>query len=326
MPRISIIVPVYQVEKYLERCVNSILKQYYRDFELILVNDGSKDKSGEICDNLKKIDNRITVIHKENGGLSSARNAGLEIAKGEYVGFIDSDDWITEDMFEHLINLIDKYKCQIASCSYIFSNGNTVFKQPELNIKVFNKTEALIYYMQDGMENRISDYSAWIKLYSKELFKSTKFPIGQLYEDGATNFELIQKVDRYVKSNKICYYYFQDGESITRGGFKIRDIDLIKVGDDFIRLASAENNEKLMRLAVEKKARSYFSLLAKILVYGFSEECNEQEIISNLTKELRKNYFILIKSNMPLNRKIIMTLLCINSRLTYIIMKKIRER
>lgn len=313
MPRVSIIVPVYKVEQYLKRCIVSILAQTYNDFELILVDDGSPDNSGNMCDDFSKKDTRIKVIHKENGGLSSARNAGLDIACGDYVGFIDSDDWITTDMFEHLIGLIDSYNCDIASASYVFSNGETAFQQPNIKIRVYNRKEALRYYMEEGMSRRIADYPVCIKLYKRNLFNEIRFPQGQIYEDVATNFALIQKISKYVKSNKICYYYYQDGISITRCGFKGKDMDLIKVGEQLVSLAATENDDGILELANMKKARSYFSLLAKIAAYGFAEKSgNENEIIAKLTCELRKNYVLLMKSTMPINRKIMMSFLCIN--------------
>lgn len=116
MPKISIIVPIYNVEKYIEKCIQSILNQTFSDFELILVNDGSTDSCGEICDKYKKLDDRIIVIHKVNGGLSSARNAGIDIARGEYIGFIDSDDYIHEKMYEILYNNAITYNSDIVIC------------------------------------------------------------------------------------------------------------------------------------------------------------------------------------------------------------------
>lgn len=313
MPKISIIVPVYKVEKYLERCIKSILMQSYQNYELILVDDGSPDNCGNICDEFSKIDTRIKVIHKKNGGLSSARNAGLEIAKGDYIGFVDSDDWITSDMFEHLVELVETYRCEIASCSYTFSNGNVDINQPTITINKYDKKEALKLYLKTGMSSRIADYPVWIKLYKKELFRDIKFPENQLYEDVATNFELIQNVSSYVKSNKICYYYYQESNSITRGGFKHKDMDLFKVGDKLVELAAKEDNEQILKLAILKNKRSYFSALSKIAVYGFGDTfSDEKQLIQKFTEELRKNYWLLIKSEMPINRKIIMTLLCIN--------------
>ncbi len=313
MPRISIIVPVYNVELYLKRCVDSILGQTYKDFELILVNDGSPDNCGNICNELALKDSRVKVIHKKNGGLSSARNAGLDMAVGEYVGFVDSDDWITNDMYEHLIGLVDEYDCEIASASYVFSNGESVFNQSKIKINKYTRKEALYFYLFEGMSKRIADYPVWIKLYRRELFNDIKFPLDQLYEDVATNFSLIQKSSTYVKSNKVCYFYFQDSASITRGGFSERDFDVIKVGKQLVNLALEENDNDILQLAQMKSARSYFSLLTKIAVYGFVNSSNdEKKIIITLTKELRKHYWILMKSPMPINRKIILNLLIIH--------------
>ena len=118
-PNISIIVPVYNIEEYLPRCIESILNQTYNNLELILVDDGSKDKSGEICDAYAKKDNRVVVLHKENGGSSSARNAGIAIAKGEYLGFVDSDDYIEPDMYEKMVAVIEKTGCKIETLDVV---------------------------------------------------------------------------------------------------------------------------------------------------------------------------------------------------------------
>lgn len=317
MIKLSIIVPVYNVELYLRRCIDSILTQTYENYELILVNDGSNDSSGRICDEYLKIDKRIKVIHKLNGGLSSARNAGLDIAKGDYIGFVDSDDWITKDMFQHLVELITVYNCEIASSSYILSNVDTHLKEDDIKINVYNKRDALIHYLETGMSSRISDYPVWTKLYKKELFEEIRFPEGKLYEDVATNFSLIQKVNTYVKSSKICYYYYQDGSSITRGGFRLKDMDIFFMGNQLVNFAKEENDKLILNLAKSKEARSSLSLLAKIAMYGFRENIDcKQEIVDKLTSDLRKNYWVLIKSKMKLSRKILMTFLCINMNLT----------
>jgi len=132
-PLISVIVPVYNVEKYLERCVKSILLQTYDRLEIILVNDGSKDGSGKLCDELAKGDPRIVVLHKENGGASSARNAGLDLAHGEYIGFVDSDDWIAPDMYEYCLRAIDAHDAQVVQteCALVRSEAEAVKQEPE---------------------------------------------------------------------------------------------------------------------------------------------------------------------------------------------------
>ena len=312
-PYLSIIVPVYNVEKYLNRCLDSILNQEYKDFELILVDDGSSDDSGKICDTYSLKDKRVKVIHKENGGLSSARNAGLNKASGSYVGFVDSDDWITEDMYSFLINNALKYDSDIVASAYRLTKGDSSTKIRKEFVICLTGKEKLKFYFEHGMKSRVADYSVCNKIYRKYLFEEIKFPEGQLYEDGVTNYKLIKKANMYVKSNKITYFYFQEGNSITRNSFSKQDYDILLVGRQFVELAVDEKDDELYQLAKMKEARSYFSMLVKISLYGFTDETSHQrEIIKELTKNLRTNYFLLLKSPMPLNRKIMMSFLCID--------------
>ncbi|MBT2703810.1 glycosyltransferase [Chryseobacterium sp. ISL-80] len=316
MPFLSIIVPVYQVEKYLSRCINSIINQDYDDFELILVNDGSPDSSGIICDSYAKLDKRIRVIHKKNGGLGSARNAGLKVAKGMYVGFVDSDDWITPDMYTFLIEIAKTYNADIVASSYILTKGSTDINQINHSIKCFVGEEKLKYYLESGMKHRVADYSVCNKIYNLRLFQGIKFPEGQFYEDVATNYKLIKSANKFIKSDKITYFYFQDSSSITRNGFKKQDHDLLLVSKELVALVQEEANNRLIEIARMKEARAYFSMLSKIVVYGFQDNVEDsKEITKWLTKNLRENYILLLKSPMPLNRKIIMTLLCINKNI-----------
>ena len=203
---ISIIVPIYKVEKYLDRCINSILNQTFKDFELILVDDGSPDRCGDICEEYAKKDKRIKVIHKENGGLSDARNAGLDIAKGEYIGFVDSDDWIEIDMYEKLY-----YSCELNDSDIsiigvyeINENGNIIDQYiPSLD--------------KIGLKDILKRAPPWNKLFKRELFynNNLKFKEGRFYED----LELIPKL--FIQSKKIScvnyngYNYLQRSSSTT---------------------------------------------------------------------------------------------------------------
>lgn len=312
-PILSVIVPVFNVEMYLKRCVDSIINQDLKDLEIILVNDGSLDNSGTICDEYAKIDNRVKVIHKKNMGLGAARNSGLKLAKGKYVGFVDSDDWITKDMYSFLIDLAIKHNADIVSSSYILTCGDNEIKQKEYYIKCFEGNEKIRFYLEHGMKYRVSDYSVCNKVYQKKLFDTIQFPEGQLYEDGVTNLKLINGANRYVKSDKITYYYFQEGNSITRNGFTKKDYDLLLIGKQMVEFANSKKDERIIELAMMKEARSYFSMLSKIAMYGFASEVEDKScIVSELTHNLRHKYFLLMRSPMPLNRKIIMSLLCIH--------------
>lgn len=209
---ISIIVPVYNVEQYLEKCVKSIIGQTYENIEIILIDDGSEDESGKICDKLKLIDNRIKVIHKENGGLSDARNVGLKIAKGEYIGFVDSDDYIKEDMFETLYNLNKKYNSEISIVSYyeIYKDKLIAVRESE-EVKQFDKIEAIKELLKD---RNIQSY-AWNKLFKKELFNNLEFPTNKNFEDIATTLLLFEKSKKVVLLEQPKYYYVRRDNSIV---------------------------------------------------------------------------------------------------------------
>lgn len=209
---ISIIIPVYKVEKYLEKCIQSVINQTYENLQIILVDDGSPDNCGKICDEYAKKDHRIEVIHKSNGGLSDARNKGLEIAKGEYIGFVDSDDYIESDMYEVLYNLLKQYNSDVSICNfYTVSQGKIAIKNVDNGIKEYNRIEILKEILLD---NNIQSY-AWNKLYKKELFDEIKYPIGKKYEDIGTTFYLLEKCNKVVVTGKPEYYYINRKDSIV---------------------------------------------------------------------------------------------------------------
>ncbi len=204
--KISIIVPIYNVEKYLNQCIDSIINQTYKNLEIILVDDGSPDNCPKICDDYQKKDNRIKVIHKQNGGLSDARNAGLEIATGDYIGFVDSDDYIAPDMYEKLLLLAESKDCEIAVCGFIKVTSKAMQnKNIALGIKVLTKEQALYELM---CEETFEDY-AWNKLYKKELFKETniRYPKGMAFEDTFTTYKLFLASNRVVVTESPLYYY-----------------------------------------------------------------------------------------------------------------------
>lgn len=208
---ISIIVPVYNVEKYVEKCVTSIINQTYKNIEIILVDDGATDNSGKICDELKEKDNRITVIHKKNGGLSDARNAGLKIAKGEYIGFVDSDDYIEQDMFETLYNINKQNDADISIVSfYELYGGKVIGVRHSKSLEIFNKIDAIKELLID---TKIQSY-AWNKLFKKELFKDIEFPTNKNFEDIATTLLLFEKANKIVLLESPKYYYVRRDDSI----------------------------------------------------------------------------------------------------------------
>ena len=202
---ITVIVPVYNVEKYLDRCMESILAQTYTKLEIILVDDGATDSSGAICDFYAQKDARVQVIHKENGGLSSARNAALDIAQGEYIGFVDSDDYISVDMFEKLYQACVQYESEIAICCHYTERGDRLLiEEPIVDESIqYTGVEALELLIRDqGIRNY-----AWDKLYKASLFQSIRYPDGRNYEDIATTYLLFYRAKRICSIPRYLYYY-----------------------------------------------------------------------------------------------------------------------
>lgn len=212
---ISIVVPIYNVEKYIDKCIESLINQTYKNIEIILVDDGSKDNCGNIIENFAKKDRRIKIIHKENGGLSDARNYGIDIAKGEYICFVDSDDYVKKDMCECMLKLSEKYNSDITILNriYKFDNGDEKLRFIDDNkILELNKEEALIEL--NSFNN--FDMSAWGKLYKMKLFENIRFPVGRLSEDYFIMYKLFDNSNKIVYSSYPVYYYMQRDGSISK--------------------------------------------------------------------------------------------------------------
>ena len=212
--RISVIVPVYNVEKYLSRCVDSILGQTFSDLEVILVNDGSKDTSGSICDSYVAKDTRVRVIHKENGGLSSARNAGIDAAVGEYLAFVDSDDWIEPEMYETMLGLIETYGADLVCAGRYDVDGETGEKTvglcPEKEERISSEEMVGKIFLWDGC-----DSSACDKIYHRSLFETFRYPEGKVCEDVPTTYKIVLKAREVVLCDKSFYNYFHRPNSIS---------------------------------------------------------------------------------------------------------------
>lgn len=207
-PLLSVVVPVYNVEKYVERAVNSICTQTLTDMEIILVDDGSKDQSGKLCDEFAKKDSRIRVIHKENGGLSSARNAGIELASGKYIAFVDSDDWIDPEMYAVLTGLLEKNQADLAICSYkeVSEGENPTPAKGEGEITLWQEQEALQVFIEENEAYNIQN-AAWNKVYKRRLMGELRFPEGKLFEDIAYTTKLIARSQKTVYTNQPFYNY-----------------------------------------------------------------------------------------------------------------------
>lgn len=211
---ISIVIPIYNVEKYLKRCVDSVINQTYKNLEIILVDDGSTDNCGKICDEYAKKDKRIKVIHKKNGGLSDARNAGIDVSKGRYLSFIDSDDFVDKRFIGTLYNNLINNDADLSLVKYYsFSKNEDVYETMEdEKITVLSRDE----YFNLIYEEPVNSVVAWNKLYKKEIFNEIRYPVGKINEDEAVIHYIIGNISKIVISNLELYYYFQRNDSIMK--------------------------------------------------------------------------------------------------------------
>lgn len=279
-PLVSVIIPVYNVAKLLERCVDSVLAQTYANLEVILIDDGSTDMSGAFCDVYAKRDSRIRVIHQQNAGLSAARNAGLKIAKGQYVTFVDSDDAVRPRLIEHLLGLCIDYHVKMSICSFteVLRGQNP----PASITDAASSDEATIVDTLDCLTRMLSEQgfsmSAWGKLYSRDLFKGVTFPIGRLYEDVGTTYRLVLKCPNIAISALPAYLYYINPDSITQQAFSLKKLDLItltdKMCDDLVIWGKDQDAHTLSDIeGLTKKRRMHarFSILRQMVMINPSK-------------------------------------------------------
>lgn len=319
--KISIVVPVYNTEKYLKRCIDSILGQSHSNIEVILVDDGSTDESGRICDEYAQKDIRVQVIHQKNGGQSVARNVGLKYISGDYIGFVDSDDWIHKNMYSYLLTILKNTNSDVADIEHISCRNERIKLRPvKEKVKVFHGKNILKEYL------RKNEYAVWRKLYKRRLWDHVEFDEGKINEDVVSNFQALMEADVMVASNQIFYYYYNNSGSITNNGIRMADFDLIYAGNRLIELSASEEDRTLKRQAFVKKYRSYFTLLTKALFLGFADQTLDQDkIIKNLARKVRKHYWFLLFSNMAFNRKILMTIACISVKIYRYLLRRYKE-
>ena len=245
--KISIIIPIYKVEKYLNKCVQSVVNQTYKNLEIFLVDDGSPDNCPKMCDDWAEKDSRIQVIHKKNGGLSDARNFGIEKATGDYIMFLDSDDYIHEEICKTLLNLITKYDAEISMCDAcdvneneqkIICNNKTT---TEINEQVFNKDELIKMLL-----NRDIKYfmTAWAKLYKTELFKTLRYDVGKIHEDEFILHKLINQTNKLAYVNLPYYYYLQREGSIMQSKKEKSYIDTLEAFEQRFKFLIENTNLK----------------------------------------------------------------------------------
>lgn len=309
MAKVSIVVPVYNVEKYLRKCVESIINQTFSDLEIILVDDGAEDMSGKMCDDFGDKDSRIRVLHKKNGGLSDARNAGLQVATSEYVLFIDSDDYIAPNMVERLYELHMKYNVDMSTCGVynVYSSGEKA-QYGEIEEFVCGNVEAYAHIL---VGKKIPG-TICNKLMKREKIKDLRFPVGKLYEDAFFTIFLMQNIEKVAVTTEPLYYYFHRVGSITTTPFKKKDMDVVEAYQQTMDLVK-EKYPKIIREAEFRLIWAYFTVLDRMLLLDNYKKIAEYP---EVVRYLKRHTLSVFKSReFYKTRKIGAIALCVNVRL-----------
>lgn len=291
-PLISVIIPIYKVEKYLERAINSVLQQTYQNVEIILVDDGSPDRCGEICDQFAKDNARIVVIHKENGGLSDARNAGIDVAKGEYLAFLDSDDFFAHNFLEISYDTLTKTKSDITLCQYQVVTGDEWERKEEEKVASFfcYSRKELLFNMYDAIHPDATYFIvAWNKLYKASLWEGIRFPKGKIHEDEATIYKIFDKVEKGTYIKTPLYAYFSAPSSITRDTFQLKRLDWMDALTERISFFQEKKETDLIAPALKARAdaaiRYYYPLKKEV-----KDSILEQKMLKAYVRETLRSH------------------------------------
>lgn len=308
---ITVIIPIYKVEKYLRKCVDSVTAQTHKNLEIILVDDGSPDGCGEICDEYAKRDERIKVIHKENGGLSDARNAGLDIASGEYIGFVDSDDYIAPDMYEVMLKRLTETDADMAVCNVSYvgdvsDNQRQSEKVWTINDCVLDRKEAM------RMLEEIKNWryvTAWNKLYKRNIFRNIRFPKGKIHEDEFVAHRVIGECEKIACISQRLYYYLQRQGSIMAAESLDAKLDTCEALIDRARYC----------LSIRYSAQaSYFlkngSGFLMFICRKYPKETEVRRRYKSIHKDIRRLYGRMFFKKMPLETRVALTFGCMGMK------------
>ncbi len=316
---VSVIVPVYMVQDYLDTCVTSIINQSYKNIEIILVDDGSKDQSGQICDKYANLYEKVKVIHKENGGLSDARNVGIQEANGEYIVFIDSDDYIHPQMIEKLLQPIAEGSADMSVCDYIYVKDDQLVKHTDEN----NADIAYLCSFEDRTEyfyddnNHITFDIVVNKMYPRSFFEDILFPKGKIHEDEFTTYKLLEKANKIAYVKQPLYYYCYRENSIMGQKFKESNLVIFDAFSEriegYIKMANYLWAAKVLRMYRIRLSLFFYS----IKEYGGYDYSILEEPIKNYKRLLGKCFW---KMPVTTKEKLIFLLSYVSPRL-YLIIK-----
>lgn len=299
---VSIIIPVYNIEEYIDRCMNSVLNQTYHNLEILLIDDGSTDLSGEKCKYWTKKDNRVKYFHKKNGGLSDARNYALDRVTGKYVTFIDGDDFVAKDFIEIMHRLLVDNKSDISVCinTLYYDNDKLSHVYLKHNGK-FIETKDKFSMLEEMLYQKKFDTNACIKMFKTKLFKEIRFPEGKLYEDLDTIYKVFLKADKITYINKELYYYYQRSSSIVGKPFDKKDMYIITAIDNMLSTLTKvdkENNlnNKLVDACTSKLLSVNFYILRRTKLKKEYSKYNDV-CINNIKKYSKLNKKARFKNN-----------------------------
>ena len=284
-PLVTIIVPVYGAEKYIEKCLISIINQTYKNLEILLIDDGSKDRSGIICDEYAAKDSRIMVYHKENGGVSDARNFGIERATGEYLSFIDSDDYVDLDYIEFLMTLIfEGYKLALCDINFVYTNNGRI-ESSGLGQKMILTGEQCIEMM---CYHNLVDTAPYAKIAHISLFENVRYPKSKIFEDTGTTYLLFDQCEQVICCFQPKYYYVIRPNSIVRSDFSIKKLDMIEMTDKMADYVDAKYPE-LSDATLRRRGYARFSTLNQMFNVKDSKYITiRKEIVSYLKRIAKK--------------------------------------
>ena len=270
MPLISVVLPIYNIESYLDRCMEAVLNQTYSNLEILMVDDGSPDGCPQICDRYAEQDSRVRALHKENGGLSDARNYGIARARGEYITCIDPDDYVDPDYVEYLYRLIDKYETRMSICQHVTEYDSGAVRDHGREGDECLDTETCLRRM---LYHDVIDTSAWAKLYHRSLFETVSYPKGKIFEDIGTTYALMMQCDSGIAVGyESKYHYMYHMNSIVNSSFSPRKLDLLEMTDKMARDVTRAY-PSLKQAVLRRRVYARFSTLNQMLhVKGYDEE------------------------------------------------------
>lgn len=293
---ISVIIPVYNVEQYLDRCLQSVVNQTYKNLEIILVDDGSTDASATICDNWKEKDSRVFVLHQENAGASAARNNGLQYARGRYLTFIDSDDWIDANMLDFFVNrIVENDSDMVISDLFSCGKNKTILEQ-------WDGKRCLEHFFRTRGEG--DTHTVCGRLYKREMLVDFRFLEGRMNEDVLATYEFAVRCKKAIYTSKIFYHYEKNMEGVTHSPITRKKMDLLYVWD-LVYEKVKEQVPDYMEYCEMNMLRARFTLLCQMKRNGLDK--NDKELIEKkkeMKKELKKGYWKLMRWKMPISRKV----------------------